>query len=94
VREGRRGDEVKRTKRSGTKGSARPVPSFVCANEKRPARGPASMRVAGGGSHDPAGEAGSALTWRAETLVLAPQEHPEEMGLGSKREARTRVEPT
>lgn len=52
------------------------------------------MLVAGGGSHDPAGEAELALTWRAETLVLAPQKHPEEMGFGLKREARTRVEPT
>ena len=52
------------------------------------------MRVAGGGSHDPAGKAELVLTRRTVTLVLAPQEHPEEMGLGLKREARTRVEPT
>ena len=52
------------------------------------------MLVAGGGSHDPAGEAGLAPTWGAETLILAPQKHPEEMRFGSKREARTWVEPT
>ena len=35
----------------------------------------------------PAGRAELALTWRTMALVVAPQEHPFEIGLGSKREA-------
>ena len=38
-------------------------------------------------SHHPAGKAQSAPTWRTMALVVAPQEHPFEIGLGSKREA-------
>ncbi len=56
--------------------------------------GSALVLVAGGGSHHPAGKAGSALTWRMLTLVLAPEKHPEEMRFGLEREARTWVEPT
>ena len=56
--------------------------------------GSASMIVASGGSHHPASEAGLALTWRTETLVLAPEKHPEEMRFGPERETCPQVEPT
>jgi hypothetical protein len=71
-------------------GTGEPSTSQVarrCHNKKRPATGPALIRVAGGGSHHPAGKAELALTWRTMALVVAPQEHPFEIGLGSKREA-------
>ena len=53
-------------------------------------KGPALDRVAGGGSHHPAGRIELALTWRSMTLVVAPQEHPLPVGLRSKREAGDR----
>src|SRR2546421_13105035 len=41
-----------------------------------------------------AGKAELALTWRTVTLVIAPEEHPLPVGLGSKRAARIGHEPT
>lgn len=57
------------------------------AQQKKPATGASLDFVAGGGSHHPAGKAELALTWRTMALVVAPQEHPFEIGLGLKREA-------
>ena len=57
------------------------------ARKERPAPRAGPVLVAGGSSHHPAGKAELALTWRTMALVVAPQEHPFEIGLGSKREA-------
>ena len=51
-------------------------------------RGPASIILAGWGSHRPRRQTGSALTWGPMTLVVAPAEHPLPVGLGSRRAAR------
>ena len=75
-------------------GEARKLSTEAGAQQKRPAKRPTSVRVAGGGSHHPAGKAELALTWRTMALVVAPQEHPFEIGLGSKREAGLRAQRT
>jgi|SRR6516162_3797091 len=54
---------------------------------------PALRCLAGGARTTRAGSAELALTWRAVTLVVAPQEHPLPVGLGSKRAARIGHEP-
>src|SRR5215813_8165111 len=54
---------------------------------------PAARCLAGGARTTHAGSAELALTWRAVTLVVAPQEHPLPVGLGSKRAAGIGREP-
>ena len=64
-----------------------PACEVTFRSQKKAGQRPTSIRVAGSGSHHPAGKAELALTWRTMALVVAPQEHPFEIGLGSKREA-------
>ena len=64
------------------------IPRFELERKKRPATGAGLVILAGGARTARAGKAGSALTWGTVTLVIAPEEHPLPVGLGSKRAAR------
>ena len=76
---------------SASPGSIRP--SCSVRRRHRPQRksrprGPASSSWPAEGSHCPAGSSELALTRRTVTLVIAPEEHPFPVGLGSKRATR------
>src|SRR5215470_15380718 len=65
------------------------MPGCAFANKKGPARRPTpSFTWPAAVRTTPPARAELAHTRRTMTLVIAPEEHPVEIGLGSKREAR------
>jgi hypothetical protein len=66
----------------------------VCSQRQRPALWPASRFCGWRRLAQPASSAELDFTRGTVTLVVAPEEHPFPIGLGSKREARCVAEPT
>ena len=71
-------------------GRGRAASCFSHPHEKRPATGAGLVILAGGARTARAGKTELALTWGTVTLVIAPEEHPLPVGLGSRRAARLR----